>query len=115
VWVRGAPTHETRVFERAKFQGAIEMGIYDRKTEVQLLVAMLEAAQWNLQDGVIAEAAIAVEGDEILDRLDRDDIIAYIDAKSLSPEDLFDEDMLMNWAVNNFNSDPYGYEERERY
>ena len=75
------------------------MSVYDKAGEIRLLSAMLEAAQWELQDDVIEAAAIEVCGaDEILALIERSAVLEWLDSERLKPEDLFEHEELEEWA-----------------
>jgi hypothetical protein len=93
-----------------------KMGVYDKEGEIRLMATMLEAAQWELQDGVLIAAIIEIEGaSQVLESIGKDTLVDMV-GEVYEPEDLFTYEDLHEWARANieFEDDP-GYEERERY
>ena len=99
------------------------MGIYDKAGEIRLIQAMLDGAQWEVQDGVLIEALLEVVGvDDVMEHLKIEDVLEWL-GENKAPDKVFTHDELSEWATDNDfvnaaemdNYDPDGYEERERY
>ena len=99
------------------------MGIYDKAGEIRLIQAMLDGAQWEVQDGVLIEALLEVVGvDDVMEHLKIEDVLEWL-GEDKQPDKIFTQEELEEWAHDNDfvsaaemdNYDPDGYEERERY
>jgi hypothetical protein len=75
------------------------MGIYDKAGQIHLIASMLEAMQWNLEEGVIEAAVIEVIGkDELLTHFSKDDLRDYL-GEHESPAAVFTYEDLEGWAI----------------
>ena len=107
----------------AKIVIGVNMGVYNRRGEIQLISAILDAAQYDVQDGVLVEALLEVVGvEDVMEHLKIDEVLEWL-GENKTPAKVFTQEELEEWAHDNDfvsaaemdNYDPDGYEERERY
>ena len=95
----------------------------NKQEEKELAVNIIEGLQWSMDYpmGSFVEALVQVwDIEQVIGELDPDEVKKHL-GDTVQPEDVFTDDELDEWAVENGYvkaselDDVYGYEEREMY